>query len=33
VVKGVEPAKFTEVSDVVLLTRSNFKVELSKKGL
>ncbi|WP_320150794.1 arabinose ABC transporter substrate-binding protein [uncultured Tolumonas sp.] len=33
VVKGVEPAKFTEVTDVVLITRDNFKVELKKKGL
>ncbi len=33
VVNGVEPAKFTEVTDVVLITRDNFKVELQKKGL
>ena len=33
VVNGVEPAKFTEVTDVVLITRDNFKVELKKKGL
>jgi ABC-type sugar transport system, periplasmic component len=33
VAKGVEPAKFTEVTDVVLITRDNFKVELKKKGL
>jgi L-arabinose transport system substrate-binding protein len=31
VVKGAEPAKFTEVTDVVLITRDNFKVELKKK--
>ena len=33
VVKGVEPAKFTEVTDVVLIKRDNFKEELKKKGL
>ena len=33
VVNDVEPAKFTEVTDVVLITRNNFKVELQKKGL
>lgn len=33
VVKGVEPAKFTEVTDVVLIKRENFKEELKKKGL
>jgi L-arabinose transport system substrate-binding protein len=33
VVKGVAPAKFTEVTDAVLITRANFKVELKKKGL
>ncbi|WP_369790761.1 arabinose ABC transporter substrate-binding protein [Rouxiella sp. WC2420] len=33
VTKGVEPPKFTEVTDVVLITRDNFKVELDKKGL
>ena len=33
VANGVEPAKFTEVTDVVLITRDNFKVELKKKGL
>ncbi|MFA3761036.1 arabinose ABC transporter substrate-binding protein [Yersinia sp. 2544 StPb PI] len=33
VTKGVEPPKFTEVTDVVLITRDNFKVELEKKGL
>ena len=31
--KGEEPAKFTEVTDVVLITRDNFKAELAKKGL
>lgn len=31
--KGVEPPKFTEVTDVVLITRDNFKTELDKKGL
>jgi len=31
--KGVEPPKFTEVTDVVLITRDNFKTELQKKGL
>ena len=31
--KGVEPPKFTEVTDVVLITRDNFKEELKKKGL
>ncbi|ERK16647.1 L-arabinose-binding periplasmic protein precursor AraF [Serratia fonticola AU-P3(3)] len=31
--KGVEPEKFTEVTDVVLITRDNFQVELQKKGL
>jgi L-arabinose transport system substrate-binding protein len=31
--KGVEPPKFTEVTDVVLITRDNFKAELQKKGL
>ncbi|GKX51068.1 arabinose ABC transporter substrate-binding protein [Budvicia aquatica] len=31
--KGVEPEKFTEVTDVVLITRDNFKAELEKKGL
>ncbi|PVZ83967.1 sugar ABC transporter substrate-binding protein [Serratia sp. S1B] len=31
--KGEEPAKFTEVTDVVLITRDNFKTELKKKGL
>ncbi|SLM63109.1 MULTISPECIES: arabinose ABC transporter substrate-binding protein [Dickeya] len=33
VTKGVEPQAFTEVTDVVLITRDNFKVELQKKGL
>ncbi|EHD21485.1 MULTISPECIES: arabinose ABC transporter substrate-binding protein [Brenneria] len=33
VTKDVEPQKFTEVTDVVLITRDNFKVELEKKGL
>ena len=33
VVNGDEPAKFTEFTDVVLITRDNFKVELQKKGL
>ncbi|MCW2473840.1 MULTISPECIES: arabinose ABC transporter substrate-binding protein [unclassified Symbiopectobacterium] len=33
VTKGVEPQKFTEVTDVVLITRENFKEELKKKGL
>lgn len=29
----VEPQKFVEVTDVVLITRDNFKDELAKKGL
>lgn len=33
VTKDAEPPKFTEVSDVVLITRDNFKQELAKKGL
>lgn len=33
VTKGEEPPKFTQVSDVVLITRDNFKEELAKKGL
>ena len=33
VAKDVEPPKFTEVTDVVLITRDNFKEELEKKGL
>ncbi|WP_281173993.1 arabinose ABC transporter substrate-binding protein [Andreprevotia chitinilytica] len=33
VAKGKEPQKFTEVTDAVLITRDNFKVELKKKGL
>ncbi len=32
VTKGVEPPKFTAVTDVVLITRDNFKEELAKKG-
>ncbi len=31
--KGTEPPKFTAVTDVVLITRDNFKQELAKKGL
>ena len=31
VVNDAEPAKFTEVTDVVLITRDNFKAELQKK--
>jgi len=30
---GAEPPKFVEVTDVVLITRDNFKEELAKKGL
>ncbi|AUH00773.1 arabinose ABC transporter substrate-binding protein [Prodigiosinella confusarubida] len=33
VTKGIEPPKFTEVTDVVLITRKNFRAELKKKGL
>ena len=33
VAKDVEPPKFTEVTDVVLITRDNFKEELEKKRL
>ena len=33
VTKDIEPPKFTEVTDVVLITRDNFKEELAKKGL
>ncbi|MEH8263835.1 arabinose ABC transporter substrate-binding protein [Aeromonas veronii] len=33
VVNDVEPPKFTEVTEVVLLSRDNFKEELKKKGL
>jgi L-arabinose transport system substrate-binding protein len=33
VTKDQEPPKFTEVTDVVLITRDNFKAELDKKGL
>ncbi|WP_275137409.1 arabinose ABC transporter substrate-binding protein [Vibrio sp. DW001] len=31
--KGIAPEKFVEVTDVVLITRENFKEELAKKGL
>lgn len=31
--EGVEPSKFVEVTDVVLITRDNFQQELEKKGL
>lgn len=31
--EDIEPAKFTEVTDVVLITRDNYKEELAKKGL
>ncbi|MFM2481633.1 arabinose ABC transporter substrate-binding protein [Celerinatantimonas sp. YJH-8] len=30
---GVEPPKMTQVKDVVLITRDNFRAELDKKGL
>jgi L-arabinose transport system substrate-binding protein len=30
---GVQPKKFVEVTDVVLITRDNYKTELEKKGL
>jgi L-arabinose transport system substrate-binding protein len=33
VTKDAEPPKFTAVTDVVLITRDNFKAELAKKGL
>ena len=33
VTKDAEPPKFTAVTDVVLITRDNFKEELAKKGL
>lgn len=33
VTNGTAPQKFTEVTDVVLITRDNIKVELHKKGL
>lgn len=33
VTDGVEPPKMTEVTDVVLITRDNFRAELKKKGL
>ncbi|MDE1514017.1 MULTISPECIES: arabinose ABC transporter substrate-binding protein [Vibrio] len=31
--EDLEPEKFVEVTDVVLITRDNFKAELAKKGL
>ncbi len=31
--EDIEPTKFVEVTDVVLITRDNFKDELAKKGL
>ena len=31
--EGIEPPKFIEVKDVVLITRENYKEELAKKGL
>jgi L-arabinose transport system substrate-binding protein len=31
--EGVEPQKFVEVTDVVLITRDNYEAELAKKGL
>ena len=31
--EGVQPEKFVEVTDVVLITRDNFRAELEKKGL
>lgn len=31
--EGIAPKKFVEVTDVVLITRDNFKEELAKKGL
>ncbi len=31
--KNIEPVKYTAVTDVVLLTRENYKEELAKKGL
>ncbi len=31
--EDVEPTKFVEVTDVVLITRDNFKDELAKNGL
>lgn len=33
VTDGIQPEKFVEVTDVVLITRDNFKDELAKKGL
>ena len=33
VTKGTEPAKFTALDNVTLITRANFKAELSKIGL
>lgn len=33
VTKDIEPEKFVEVTDAVLITRDNFKEELKKKGL
>lgn len=33
VAKNVEPPKFVEVADTVLITRDNFESELKKKGL
>jgi L-arabinose transport system substrate-binding protein len=33
VTKGTEPAKFTALDNVTLITRANFKEELSKIGL
>ncbi|MDW1988170.1 arabinose ABC transporter substrate-binding protein, partial [Vibrio sp. 811] len=31
--EDVQPEKFVEVTDVVLITRDNFREELQKKGL
>ena len=33
IVNGVEPPLYTAVTDVVLITRENYKEELQKKGL
>jgi L-arabinose transport system substrate-binding protein len=33
IINGVEPPAFTSISDAVLITRDNYKEELSKKGL
>ncbi|MDR2455003.1 MAG: substrate-binding domain-containing protein, partial [Deltaproteobacteria bacterium] len=33
ITKGTEPPAFTAVTDVVLITRDNYKAELEKKGL